>query len=202
MARFAATCTETGLTEGKHCSICNAVLVKQETVPANGHTEVVDSAVAPTCTETGLTEGKHCSVCNAVLVEQTVVPTKEHTGGEATCLAQAICEVCNQPYGPLSEHKMEEVEPAIAPSCENPGMTAYYRCSVCQEAEIPSEEYGEPLNHAWDTAWTSDDDTQTHYHACTREGCDGRNEEAEHSYNEEHICSVCGAPEPVFVVGG
>ena len=68
------TCTETGLTEGKHCSVCNAVLVEQKVVPAKGHTEVIDKAVEPTCTKTGLTEGKHCSVCNKVLVEQKVVP--------------------------------------------------------------------------------------------------------------------------------
>ena len=68
------TCTETGLTEGKHCSVCSAVLVEQEVVKAKGHTEVIDKAVEPTCTKTGLTEGKHCSVCSAVLVEQEVVP--------------------------------------------------------------------------------------------------------------------------------
>ena len=64
----AATCTTTGLTEGKHCSVCDTVLIKQETIKANGHTEVTDNAVAATCTTTGLTEGKHCSVCNTVLV--------------------------------------------------------------------------------------------------------------------------------------
>ena len=32
-----ATCTKTGLTEGKHCSRCNAVFVKQEIVKALGH---------------------------------------------------------------------------------------------------------------------------------------------------------------------
>ena len=73
-----ATCTKSGLTEGSHCSVCNKVLVAQETVAAKGHTEVVDAGFAPTCTEFGITNGKHCSVCNIVVVAQDTIPALGH----------------------------------------------------------------------------------------------------------------------------
>ena len=75
----AATCTATGLTEGKHCEVCGTVLVAQEVIPATGHTEIIHKAVDATCTETGLTEGKHCGVCGTVLVAQEAVPAKGHS---------------------------------------------------------------------------------------------------------------------------
>ncbi len=83
----AATCTATGLTEGKHCSVCNTVLVKQEVTAKIPHTEVVDKAVAATCTATGLTEGKHCSVCGEIITAQTVIPATGHAdnNGDGTC---------------------------------------------------------------------------------------------------------------------
>ena len=33
----AASCTATGLTQGKHCSVCNKVIVAQNVVPTLGH---------------------------------------------------------------------------------------------------------------------------------------------------------------------
>ncbi|MBR5137755.1 MAG: hypothetical protein IKV30_07035, partial [Clostridia bacterium] len=33
-----ATCDKTGLTEGMHCSVCNAILIAQEEVPLKAHT--------------------------------------------------------------------------------------------------------------------------------------------------------------------
>ena len=77
-AAVAATCTESGLTEGSHCSVCGVVLVEQDTIPAKGHTIVIDEAVEPTCTETGLGEGKHCAVCDEYDWTQELLPPLGH----------------------------------------------------------------------------------------------------------------------------
>ncbi len=156
----AATCTETGLTEGKHCSVCDKVLVKQEVIPATGHTEVVDEAKAATCTEAGLTEGKHCSVCNAVLVKQEEIPALGHTevvdeGKAATCTEAGLtegkhCSVCSevlvkQEEIPATGH-VEEILPAVAPTDTEPGLTEGKKCSVCgkilvEQEVIPAHEH-------------------------------------------------------------
>ena len=112
-----ATCTEDGLTEGKHCSVCKEVIKKQEVIPATGHKVVVDQGKKATCTEDGLTEGKHCSVCNEVIKKQEVIPSTGHkealdSAKEATCtntgLTEGIhCSICNKII------KKQEIIPAL-----------------------------------------------------------------------------------------
>ena len=139
------TCTKTGLTEGKYCSVCNAVLVEQKVVPAKGHTEVIDKAVEPTCTETGLTEGKHCSVCNKVLVEQTIVPAKGHNWDSGKITAAPTCTktgvktyTCTECDATRTEtvsatgHTVVTVA-KVEPTCTQPGRAAGTKCSVCGE---------------------------------------------------------------------
>ena len=116
-----ASCKNTGLTEGSHCSVCNKVLVAQNTVPkTEDHTPVTDAAVPASCKNTGLTEGSHCSVCNEVLVAQNTVPkTEDHT--------------------PVTDA-------AVPATCKNTGLTEGSHCSICnkilvKQNEVPKEEH-------------------------------------------------------------
>lgn len=72
------TCTQTGLTEGKHCSVCKEVITEQKVIPAKGHTIVTDKAVKATCEQSGLTEGTHCSDCNEVIQKQETIAALGH----------------------------------------------------------------------------------------------------------------------------
>ena len=70
-----ATCTE----EGVKARYCDCSEKQSENVPATGHTEVINEAIAPSCIKAGLTEGKHCSVCGEVIIKQGTEPVIAHS---------------------------------------------------------------------------------------------------------------------------
>ena len=189
------TCTETGLTEGRHCSVCNTVLGEQKVIPAKGHTEVIDAAVEPTCTETGLTEGKHCSVCNTVLVEQEVIPAKGHdySGTPATCTEPQVCarEGCNAVLKEKLGHNYAAT--VVQPTCTKKGYTTH-TCTRCGDS-YTTDEVG-ATGH-WYSLWTPCGDG-THEADCKRSGCNYVGNRVctlyEVTINDRllTVCPVCG----------
>ena len=142
-----ATCTEDGYTAYKDCSRCDYIEGKT-TIPSQGHTEVIDAAVAATCTTAGKTEGKHCSVCNTVIVAQTEVAALGHTEVTDAAVAPTCtepgktegkhCSACKtvlvaQTEVPALGHKMVSNNDAVLPTYQQTGMTASQTCSVCGE---------------------------------------------------------------------
>ena len=106
-----ATCKDTGLTEGSHCSVCNKVLVAQTVVPK---TEVHSSSswiidVEATCKSEGEMH-KECNVCKQVLESKKIEKSVTHTtlknnvempngsfcGDAGSCLVSVSCAVCGE----------------------------------------------------------------------------------------------------------
>ena len=190
----APTCTLSGLTAGSHCSVCKAVMVAQEVVPATGHTPAVDPAVVPTCIQPGWTEGSHCSVCNAVLVEQEVVPPTGHTpvidpAVAATCTQTGLtagshCSICGavlekRQIVPALCHQYALVE-RVSPTCDQAGYTLI-RCERCGDERTNIQE----RLHHWYGPWSPAGDN-THTAECDRCG---------------HTCSAPCQPD-TFTLGG
>ena len=143
----AATCTESGLTEGKRNTVTGEIIVPQQVIPALGHATVIDPAVPVTCTVDGKTQGSHCSRCGEVLVAQEVIKAKGHQNVsvsrvEPTCTepghtAGLKCSVCGITIMGITEIPAKGHTPvnvaAFAATCTRAGHTAGTRCSVCNE---------------------------------------------------------------------
>ena len=160
-----ATCTEPGYTGDTYCKDCGEKIGTGTAIPAKGHTEVIDEAVAATCTTPGKTEGKHCSVCNEILVAQEVIPAKGHSWDEGvittspTCSDAGVktytCTVCSETKTEVLDatgHTLVYVAEQPA-TCTEAGHTAGTKCSVCGATisgieEIPAAGHTEVIDEA------------------------------------------------------
>ena len=162
---IAATCTTSGLTEGKHCFECGEILVPQEIIPALGHT----AGAAADCVNPQI-----CTVCNTELA-----PALGHTAGAAAdCENPQICTVCNTELAPALGHT-EVVDKAVDADCENTGLTEGKHCSTCNTVFVKQEVVpakGHSLGENADC---------THAQTCTTCG-----KELEAALGHEHISTV------------
>ena len=117
----APTCTESGLTEGSHCSVCGEIIVERQTVAALGHSfgKWTVSKVA-TCTEKG-EEERYCTVCGI----------------------REARELAMLPHTPV-------IDAAVAPTYSSTGLTEGSHCSSCNEI-LKKQEVVAKLKLNWDT---------------------------------------------------
>jgi len=117
LSSVSATCTASGLTEGKACSTCGVTLTAQKTVPALGHSYGNwETTTGATCTTDGQ-ERRDCVRCDHY--ETQAIPAPGHT---------------------------EQILAALEATCTETGLTEGKQCSVCQEILL-AQETVEALGH-------------------------------------------------------
>ena len=201
----AATCVSPAV-YFKSCSVCGKVSEETFTFGLSDDTNHLPSA---DWTFDGESHWKTClrDGCDARLEEH------EHFGGEATCVEQAICEVCGTHYGEInSENHIVSEEwffdgESHWKTCQRDGCNARLKEhahfggeATCVEqaiCEVCGTHYGEtaPENHQPSEEWTFDG--ESHWKTCQRDGCNARLEEHAHfggeaTCVEQAICEVCG----------
>ena len=139
LTAVAPTCTATGITEGKKCTVCGSLTVEQTVVDALGHDEKSHEAKAPTCTEIGWDAYVTCSRCDYTTYVEKVATGHSY---EAVVTAPTCTTVgyttytcaCGDTYKANEldalNHDMK-VDEAVAPDCENTGLTEGSHCSRC-----------------------------------------------------------------------
>lgn len=136
-----ATCVQTGLTEGSHCSVCNTVLIAQEVIPLTDHNwDAGTISKEPTEEETGI-KLYLCTVCGETREE--ILPVLEHTHQYTPAVTPPTCAdqgyttytcTCGDTYvddiveAPGHTYVTQE---AVAATCTTDGLTEGKYCSVC-----------------------------------------------------------------------
>lgn len=116
----APTKTEDGLTEGKHCSVCEKVLVEQKVIPATGSVGLVFSLNS---------DGRTYSVTGygSCTDKEVLIPKKYSDGNAVTGIESKAFENCTS-----------VTSITIPDTIKSIGNRAFYGCSGLTEIHIPS----------------------------------------------------------------
>lgn len=166
-----ATCTESGLTAGTRCAICEEVLTAPTIIPAKGHEEEPEEELEATCTDAGSTGGTYCAVCGAVIESATPI---EALGHDYIYVPESLdshwksCSRCDE---------------EVLENC-----TFSDGICVCGNVESGNHSY------VWDGNSGADG-----YHTLFCDHCGDYKSEA--CAFENGVCTVCGAEEPTEEIG-
>ena len=117
-----ATCTSTGLTEGKHCSKCQYVFTVQQKTEKKDHEIVSVAPKQASCSEPGNQAHWKCRLCGTLFADEAGTKTIQPE------------EIVIDQLG----HDLRKVE-AVAPTHTEDGNNAYYICRRCGSAFRDSE---------------------------------------------------------------
>ena len=133
-----ADCVNTGLTAGKKCSVCGAILVAQQVVPSTGHS-YEETVTEPTCENDGYTT--YTCACGDTYTE--TIPATGHSYNavvtEPTCgnggYTTYTCSCGDSYVGDETEalgHDWSE-KIFVSGDCKT-GVTYKYECKRCSES--------------------------------------------------------------------
>ena len=160
------TCTTSGLTQGKHCSICGAILKAQTIIPALGHSLEHHDGKEATCTEIGWDEYDTCKRggCDYTTyheisaLEHDIVhhERKEPTCSEIGWEAYDGCTRCDYKVNyvelPKKQHTSSWWIIDVPATCDQDG----HQKKICMECTTLLEEETIPAKHHSDTEWRTD----------------------------------------------
>ena len=129
---------------------------------------------------------------------------ENHTGGTATCTAKAVCSVCGESYGELAAHVADsnyghnaDGHWTVCATCRTPmsnqeahtGGTA--DCQHKAVCDVCGQPYGEldASIHTGGIRWVQTAETHQAFYLCCGAAAGA---EANHSWNDESVCTECG----------
>lgn len=184
----AATCTQTGLTEGSKCSVCGEMLKKQETISALNHDYTNVGPVWNWIGFASATASLRCTREGCGHVEVVTADITNEVTAAATCEGEGVrTYTATATFGgktftdskteviPVAAHSPVTI-PGKAATCTSTGLTDGSKCSVCGET-LQEQEAIPALGHDFGE-WTV---TQEPTHSAEDE--------------EQRICSRCGEKE-------